>query len=101
MFDDRVEELLERRAERIAPSVLEPTGFGVGRAATEIRAGTERTITSASDDDRAQIRMLLQPVEQVATEICVQGVPPLGSVDAGDADAGLDLPEDGHVRTRR
>ena len=100
VVDNRVDESLERRPERVAAAVLEPT-LGISRASAEIRAGAEGLVACARDDDGAQGRRSSEMVDQLVAELSVQRVAALRSIDDRDTNVAGSLPANRHLTTRR
>ena len=98
--DDRVEQELERRPERVTTPVLEPA-CGVSGATAEVRSGTERLVAGAADDHRTEVGLRCQPLGELVAEVGAEGVAALRPVEERDADVARPFPEDAHVRTRR
>ena len=99
MIDDRVEQLLERRPERVDRPVrgrlalLEPRH--------EVGARAERR-TRARDHDGTEIGMRDELIAELLAELAVQRVAPLDAVDRGEPDEASHFELDHRtVRTRR
>ena len=99
MIDDRVEQLLERRAERVDRTVVtrlrrRETRHQVG-AHAERRAGT-------GDHHRAEVRIPDQMIPEHRAELTVECVPSIRAVDRRQTYEPSDLePDHRAFRTRR